>query len=476
MKYISTRGRAPELAFSDALLAGLATDGGLYLPSRYPAIDVAELARWRTLPYADLAAEVIGKFVDDIPGETLLELCRRTYTAEVYGNGRPDSDCSLITPLRWLEPGLGLLELSNGPTLAFKDMAMQLLGALFEHVLARRGARLNVLGATSGDTGSAAEYAMRGRRGIEVFMLSPAGRMSPFQRAQMYSLQDPNIHNLAVKGVFDDCQDLVKAVAGDLPFRERHSIGTVNSINWGRVVAQVVYYVRGYLMATRSDDEKVSFAVPSGNFGNILSGWVAKQMGLPIDKLVLATNENDVLDEFFRTGRYRVRGSSETHATSSPSMDISKASNFERYIFDMIGRDSALLRELWWEIDTRGQFHLGGTPVWPTIQASGLVSGRSTHSDRLRTIAMVHARYRVIVDPHTADGLKVALQNRDRSVPMICLETALPVKFAETIVEAIGVEPPRPAAFEGIEGRPQRCEAIAADAEALKDYIARHAC
>ena len=476
MKYISTRGRAPELAFSDALLAGLATDGGLYLPSQYPAIGAAELARWRTLPYADLAAEVIGKFVDDIPAETLLELCRRTYTAKVYGNGRPDSDCSLITPLRWLEPGLGLLELSNGPTLAFKDMAMQLLGALFEHVLERRGARLNVLGATSGDTGSAAEYAMRGRRGIEVFMLSPAGRMSPFQRAQMYSLQDPNIHNLAVTGVFDDCQDLVKAVAGDLPFRERHSIGTVNSINWGRVVAQVVYYVRGYLMATRSNDEKVSFAVPSGNFGNILSGWVAMQMGLPIDKLVLATNENDVLDEFFRTGRYRVRGSSETHATSSPSMDISKASNFERYIFDMIGRDSALLRELWWEIDTRGQFHLGGTPVWPAIQASGLVSGRSTHSDRLRTIAMVHDRYKVIVDPHTADGLKVALQNRDRSVPMICLETALPVKFAETIVEAIGVEPPRPAAFEGIEGRPQRCEAIAADAEALKDYIARHAC
>jgi threonine synthase len=405
MKYVSTRGRAPELAFSDALLAGLASDGGLYLPSHYPAISGAELTRWRTLSYADLAAEVIGKFVDDIPGEVLRALCRRTYTPEVYGNGRPDSDCSAITPLRWLEPGLGLLELSNGPTLAFKDMAMQLLGALFEFVLERRGARLNVLGATSGDTGSAAEYAMRGRRGIEVFMLSPAGRMSAFQRAQMYSLQDANIHNLAVTGVFDDCQDLVKAVAGDLPFKERHHIGTVNSINWGRVVAQVVYYVRGYLMATRANGEKVSFAVPTGNFGNVLSGWVAKQMGLPIDRLVLATNENDVLDEFFRTGRYRVRGSSETHATSSPSMDISKASNFERYIFDMIGRDTALLRELWWEIDTRGQFHLGGTPVWPAIQASGLVSGHSTHSDRLRTINMVHDRYKVIVDPHTADGM-----------------------------------------------------------------------
>ena len=215
------------------------------------------------------------------------------------------------------------------------------------------------------------------------------------------------------------------------------AVGTVNSINWGRVVAQVVYYVRGYLLATREADERVSFAVPSGNFGNLFSGWVAKQMGLPIDRLVLATNENDVLDEFFRTGRYRVRGSSETHATSSPSMDISKASNFERFMFDMIGRDAGLLRELWWEVDTRCQFHLGGTPIWPAIQASGLVSGSSAHSDRLRTIA-VRDRYGVIIDPHTADGVKVALQNRDRSVPMICLETALPVKFAETIVEAIG--------------------------------------
>jgi threonine synthase len=398
-----------------------------------------------------------------------------TYTREAFGNGRPDSAVDAIAPLRWLEPGLGLLELSNGPTLAFKDMAMQLLGALFEFVLAQRGQPLNVLGATSGDTGSAAEYAMRGRTGINVFMLSPAGRMSPFQRAQMYSLQEENIHNLAVKGVFDDCQDLVKAVAGDLEFRARHHIGTVNSINWGRVVAQVVYYVHGYLRATTSGGEKVSFAVPSGNFGNILSGWVAKQMGLPIDRLVLATNENDVLDEFFRTGRYRVRGAGETHTTSSPSMDISKASNFERYIFDMIGRDPALLRELWWEVDSRGQFHLGGTPVWPVILGSGMLSGHSTHSDRVRTIRTVHERYKVIIDPHTADGVKVALQNRDRAVPMICLETALPVKFSETIVEAIGVEPPRPPAYDGIESRPQHFASVMADAGAIKDYIARHA-
>ncbi len=475
MRYVSTRGRAPELGFSEILLSGLASDGGLYLPAHYPRVTPADLDAWRSLSYADLAAAVIGRFADDIPAADLVRLCRATYTAAAFGNARPGSDASDVTPLRWLEPRLGLLELSNGPTLAFKDVAMQLLGALFEYLLAQRGERLNVLGATSGDTGSAAEYAMRGRSGINVFMLSPNGRMSAFQRAQMYSLADANIFNLAVAGVFDDCQDTVKAVAADADFKRRFHIGTVNSINWGRVVAQVVYYFKGYLAATKSSGERVSFAVPSGNFGNIFSGWVAKQMGLPINRLVLATNENDVLDEFFRTGRYRVRSGAETHATSSPSMDISKASNFERYIFDVIGRDSVLLRELWWEIDTRGEFHLGGTPIWPTICASGIVSGRSTHSDRVRTIRTIQERYGVLVDPHTADGIKVALAQRDPALPMICLETALPAKFADTIVEAIGREPERPGAYADLESRPQRFAQIAADPEQVKAYIAEHA-
>jgi threonine synthase len=299
--------------------------------------------------------------------------------------------------------------------------------------------------------------------------------MSAFQRAQMYSLDDANIFNLALDGVFDDCQDIVKSVAGDLEFKQRFSIGSVNSINWGRVVAQVVYYFKGYLAATQSSDQKVSFAVPSGNFGNILSGWVAKQMGLPVARLVLATNENDVLDEFFRTGRYRVRSSTETHATSSPSMDISKASNFERFIFDLIDRDAELLRELWWEVDTRGQFHVGGTAIWPIVGASGLISGRSTHSDRIRTIRTTFERHGIIVDPHTADGIKVALEHLDRDVPMICLETALPAKFPETIVEALGREPERPAAYAGLEARPQRFEVLPADPEAVKSFIASHA-
>jgi threonine synthase len=474
MRYVSTRGRAPEQSFSEILLSGLAADGGLYVPASYPRIGAAELDAWRSLSYADLASAVIGKFADDIAPDELSALTGATYTAANFANTRDDSRASDITPLRWLGPGLGLLELSNGPTLAFKDLAMQLLGALFERVLKQRGERLNVLGATSGDTGSAAEYAMRGRDGINVFMLSPNGRMSAFQRAQMYSLADPNIFNVALDGVFDDCQDIVKSVAGDLEFKQRFSIGSVNSINWGRVVAQVVYYFKGYLAATQSSEQKVSFAVPSGNFGNILSGWVAKQMGLPIERLVLATNENDVLDEFFRTGRYRVRSSTETHATSSPSMDISKASNFERFIFDLIDRDAELLRELWWEVDTRGEFHVGGTPIWPLVGASGLISGRSTHSDRIRTIRTTFERYGIIVDPHTADGITVALAHIDRDVPMICLETALPAKFPETIIEALGREPERPAAYAGLETRPQRFERLPADAEAVKSFIACH--
>jgi len=474
MRYVSTRGRAPEQTFSEILLSGLAADGGLYVPASYPRVGAAELNEWRSLSYAELASAVIGRFADDIGNDTLLALTRATYTAENFGNARADSDADDITPLRWLQPGLGLLQLSNGPTLAFKDIALQLLAGLFEHVLEQRSEHLNVLGATSGDTGPAVEYAMRGRARINVFMLSPKGRMSAFQRAQMYSLAEANIFNLALDGVFDDCQDVVKTIASDLEFKRRYRVGSANSINWGRVVAQVVYYFKGYLAATQSSDQKVSFAVPSGNFGNILSGWVAKQMGLPIERLVLATNENDVLDEFFRSGRYRVRGSGETHATSSPSMDISKASNFERFIFDLIDRDAELLRELWWEVDTRGEFHLGGTPIWPLVSASGLLSGRSTHTDRIRTIRTVYERHGIVVDPHTADGIKVALEHIDRDVPMICLETALPAKFPDTIVEAIGREPERPASYVGLEARQQRFDLLPADAEAVKSFMARH--
>lgn len=475
MNYLSTRGLAPAQGYTDIVLSGLASDGGLYLPESYPQVSAAELEAWRGLSYAGLATEILARFATDIPREVIASLCAATYTAQSYGHGRADSDAAQITPLRWLDAEFGILELSNGPTLAFKDMAMQLLGALFEYVLQARGQHLNILGATSGDTGSAAEYAMRGRAGIRVFMLSPAGRMSAFQRAQMYSLQDENIFNLAVKGSFDDAQDIVKAVSNDHAFKAQHAIGTVNSINWARIAAQVVYYFKGWLAATTQPGEEIAFAVPSGNFGNVLAGWIARQMGLPIARLIVATNENDVLDEFFRTGRYRVRGSSDTFVTSSPSMDISKASNFERYVFDVLGRDPAALRALWAQLEARGEFDLSASPAWARVESSGLVSGRSSHADRLATIREVYDSHGLIFDPHTADGIKVARDWHSSGTKTLCLETALPAKFADTIREAIGRDPEVPAAYADIESRPQRCERLPVSADAVKQFIATHA-
>jgi threonine synthase len=475
MKYISTRGNAPAKTFTEILLGGLAPDGGLYLPEQYPQVTRAELDAWRKLSYADLAFAVLSKFATDIPAADLKAIIDKTYTAQVYSNGRSDSDATQITPLRTLAPNVHILELSNGPTLAFKDMAMQLLGNLFEYALGKQNAELNILGATSGDTGSAAEYAMRGKRGISVFMLSPNGKMSGFQRAQMYSLQDPNIFNIAINGMFDDAQDMVKAVSNDHAFKAQYKIGTVNSINWGRVSAQIVYYFKGYFAATKSNDEQVAFSVPSGNFGNICAGHIARMMGLPIGQLILATNENDVLDEFFRTGVYRPRGTDHTYETSSPSMDISKASNFERFVFDLVGRDGTKVREFWSRVDAGGAFDIKGTSYWDGLSKFHFSSGKSSHQDRLKTIRELWEEYGVMIDTHTADGLKVGLEQRRPSLPLICLETALPAKFEETIVEALGRQPERPAALEGIENLPQRCEVMDADVVKLKSYIAANA-
>jgi len=311
---------------------------------------------------------------------------------------------------------------------------------------------------------------------VRVFMTTPRGRMSPFQQAQMFSLQDANIHNIAIEGVFDDCQDIVKAVSNDHAFKAKYKIGTVNSINWARLLAQVVYYFAGYLQATQGNDQKVSFTVPSGNFGNICAGHVARQMGLPIARLVVATNENDVLDEFFRTGAYVVRGSEHTYETSSPSMDISKASNFERFVFDLLGRDGQATRELFAEgVARQGRFDLGGNPLFQEAAARyGFVSGKSTHADRLATIRDTFERFGTMIDTHTADGVKVAREQLQSGVPMIVLETALPIKFAATIEEALGRLPDRPAKFEGIEDLPKRVTDLPADAEQVKAYIARH--
>lgn len=478
MKYVSTRGSNEQLSFLQILLAGLAPDGGLYMPQNYPVITSQKLNSWRQLSYADLAFEILQLFCDDIPKEDLLAITRKTYTAAVYCNGRKEDNAVDITPVHWLgeERGtsLGLLSLSNGPTLAFKDMAMQLLGNLFEYALAKEGKELNILGATSGDTGSAAEYAMRGKKGVKVFMLSPKGKMSPFQCAQMYSLQDPNIFNLVIDGVFDDAQDIVKAVSNDLIFKARHSIGTVNSINWARVVAQVIYYFAGYLRATTSNDQKVSFCVPSGNFGNVCAGHIARMMGLPIEKLIVATNENDVLDEFFKTGVYRARKSAETFHTSSPSMDISKASNFERFVFDWLSRDSERVNTLFKQVEESGGFDFSKDPAKQRIKNFGFVSGKSTHQHRLETIRNIYQLYGIMIDTHTADGVKVARDYLQENIPMLVLETALPIKFAQTITEALGLDPTRPEAFLGIEQLPQRVHELPVNVQAVKEFIQQH--
>lgn len=464
MKYISTRGATAPKSFSEVLLMGLAPDGGLMLPEHYPQVDAATLQKWRGLSYPELAFEIISLFATDIPSDDLRDIVNRTYTEAVFGTAE-------ITPVRTLSDGIKIQALSNGPTLAFKDMAMQFLGNAFEYVLTKEGRQINILGATSGDTGSAAEYALRGKKGVNVFMLSPEGKMSAFQRAQMFSLQDENIHNIAVEGMFDDCQDIVKAVQNDAEFKAKYHVGTVNSINWGRIVTQVVYYFAGYFNATADNGQKVSFCVPSGNFGNVCAGHIARQMGLPVHRLIVATNENDVLDEFFKTGRYRPRTTEHTHVTSSPSMDISKASNFERFVFDLMGRDAGKIQSLWAEVASGEGFDLKER-LQQVRDQYGFVSGRSTHADRLATIRRVYEQDGELIDPHTADGVKVAREVREGDETVICLETALAAKFDQTIYEAVGrVAIPRPAALEGLEDLPQRVEVVKNDTESVKDII-----
>lgn len=476
MEYVSTRGEWEPQPFLKILLEGLAADGGLYVPEAYPRFSEADLTAMRAMSYPELAFAVLSRFIDDIPAEDLRQIVHATYTKEIFGSEE-------IVPLKKLEDGLYLLGLSEGPTLAFKDIALQFLGRMFEYALSKSGEELNILGATSGDTGSAAEYAMRGREGVRVFMLSPHGRMSDFQRKQIYTLQDQNIFNIAIKGTFDDCQDVVKTVNEDAEFKRMHHLGAVNSINWARIASQVVYYVWGYFRSTElttgrttpSNSQSVSFSVPTGNFGDILAGHVARSMGIPIKQLILATNENNVLEEFFKTGVYRPRKGNEVAVTSSPSMDISKASNFERYVFDLVGRDRVRMQQLWSDLQTKGSFDIAGSADFSRISQTGMIAGSSTHTDRIRTIQMIHKKYGVVIDPHTADGVTSGLRLREGRVPLVCLETALPAKFADTIREAIGSDPPLPESFKSLATLPERMEVLEADAALVKAYMAAHA-
>ncbi|KND46994.1 MAG: threonine synthase [Parcubacteria bacterium C7867-004] len=460
MRYFSTRGGAPSITFGEAVLAGLAPDGGLYVPESYPQFGPAELASLRGKDYRRVAFAVLRRFVGDMPGDKLQGIIFDAYNDTAFS---PE-----IVPVQRLEDNLWLMNLSTGPTLAFKDVALRLLGCLTDYELGKVGGKLNILGATSGDTGSAAEHAMLGRKNVNVFMLSPKGRMSAFQRAQMYSIKDPRIHNLVIDGNFDVCQKIVKDLMADAKFKADYSIGAVNSINWARIAAQVVYHVWGYLQATKSAGQKIDIAVPSGNFGNAISAHVARSMGVPIRRIVIATNENDVLNEYFCTGLYRPRGSDEVHETTSPSMDIASASNFERLMFDAVGRDPQTLRDLW----GTGSFNLKLDDLG---FGAGFRSGSANQAEVIETIRFTFDKWGRVIDPHTAVAMKVGLDYLSADVPLVIAETASPMKFENTMSKAIGVRFFRPSRFEGLEKRRQHTVEFAADAALVRAFIEEYA-
>lgn len=470
MKFLSTRGSMEPQSFTQVLLGGLAPDGGLAVPESIPQLTAAQLEQWRPLTYPELASAVMSLYVDDIDEEDLRQIVEDAYGASsLFPEG--------VVPVRNAEKvaeGLHFAGLSEGPTLAFKDLAMQFLGRAIPYALQREGRRLTIVGATSGDTGSAAEHAFRGREGVEVFMLSPQGRMSRIQRAQMYSINDANIHNIAVAGVFDDCQNLVKAINADAEFKARHSIGAVNSINFGRILAQLVYDVWTWLRLTDSLSEDsradylVDVVVPSGNFGNVYAAHLAKQMGLPLRRLIVATNENNVLDEFFSTGMYRPRSSEDTLATSSPSMDISRASNLERFLYDLLGQEA--FTQAWLTLEASGSIDLS-SELGRIHEKFGFISGTSTHDDRLRTIKTVHERSGHIIDPHTADGVAVALRVMEPGFPTVVMETAKADKFPETVEDAIGFAPEPSASLRKMLEAPQHVVEIDNDEQQLRALI-----
>ena len=459
MKYISTRGRAPVLDFGDVLLAGLAADGGLYVPDRWPALSVEALSgQPGTGDYADLAAEVMWPFVDGAYSRDRFdEMVRDAYSA---------FDHPEVVPMVELGDGLWLMELFHGPTLAFKDIALQLVGRLFAEELSRRSERVTIVGATSGDTGSAAIEAVRDRENIQIVILHPHGRVSEMQRRQMTTVDSANVHNVAIEGTFDDCQDLVKAMFGDAEFRAEQRLSAVNSINWARVMAQTVYYVAA---ATRYGLERASFSVPTGNFGNVLAGHVARQMGLPVGRFIVASNRNDILTQFFTTGSMAI---SEVHPTMSPSMDIQVSSNLERLLFELLDRDGIRTAELLEDFRATGQMRIDARISAELDQNwSGV---RVDESETASAIAELYRATGMIVDPHTAVGLAAARRSRrDTDEAMVVLATAHPAKFGDAVEAAIGTRPPLPPALAELAERPERCELLPNDLDAVKAHVAQ---
>jgi threonine synthase len=459
MKYVSTRGSAPVLTFDDVLLTGLARDGGLYVPESWPQLSAEQLRSFASMPYAAVAVEVMWPFVEGTIERDAFEAIVR----DAYATFRhPD-----VVPLVALGDDVHLLELFHGPTLAFKDVALQLVGRLFDHELSRRGTHLTIVGATSGDTGSAAIEACRDRPSLDIVMLHPAGRVSEVQRRQMTTVQSPNVHNVAVEGTFDNCQDLVKAMFNDIAFRDEHHLSAVNSINWARILAQVVYYVKA-AADLGAPDRPVSFTVPTGNFGNVFAGWVARRIGVPIRSLVVGSNRNDILPRFFRTGVMEMRG---VVPTTSPSMDIQVSSNFERLLFELCGRDAGVVRE------TMAQFRdEGRVDVGPELlgMAREIFDAYRVDDDAVRrVIAATYRRTALLVDPHTAVGLgAAALHPGEPGVPMVCLATADPAKFPDAVEAAVGFRPELPAHLADLLEREERFDTLPNDLARVEEYVA----
>jgi len=457
MKYISTRGETEPMGFQDAVLTGLAPDGGLLIPSEIPQVG-DRLEEWAKLSYQDITFEILRLFVD-LPDEDLHKLIERSYST--FRN--PE-----IAPA-WSMGPLYILELFHGPTLAFKDIALQFLSNFFEYILEHRDLRLNILGATSGDTGSAAIHGVRGRDRINIFIMHPHNRVAPLQEKQMTAVLDPNVFNIAIDGTFDDCQRIMKDLFNDLNFKEEYSLGAVNSVNWARVLVQIVYYFSAGLYVMRETQSKqVQFAVPTGNFGDVLAGYYAYRMGLPISRLILATNENDILARFFKSGEYSL---GHVVSTLSPSMDIQVASNFERYLFYKVGEDGEKLASLMRTFAETGALRI---PVNERGVVDDLfIAGVGTRADTLKTIKAYNDKYHYLLDPHTAVGVHVAEQYLNAEYPTICLATAHPAKFSKAITEATGQEAHHEILDRLVDAE-TRCVVLPADEKTVKDFIIKH--
>ena len=455
MQYLSTRGEGSPLSFTETVLTGLARDGGLFLPAEIP--DVSDrLESWRLLTYSDLSFEIMRLYAGDLPDSAL-----RAIIDKSYGVFRHEE----IAPVVSVGP-IHILELFHGPTLAFKDVALQFLGNLFEHLLEKSGEEMNIVAATSGDTGSAAIYGVRGRERIRIFVLHPNGKVSDVQERQMTSVLDDKVFNLGVTGTFDDCQNIVKDLFGDLNFRDKYKLGAVNSINWARILAQVVYYFyAAFRVQEKTGAKRVRFSVPTGNFGDIFAGYIARQMGLPVDKLVLATNENDILSRYFNTGEYAL---SDVTPTLSPSMDIQLASNFERYLYYLSGKNPAKLTQWMAELRSTGSLKLD-----PVQLDDSFVAGSSNTEMTVATIKEYWKEYAYLLDPHTAAGVAVAAQFMDADVPMIALATAHPAKFGDAVKCAVGEDIAHHDLIEELAELPTRKEIVPADRDVIAEFITR---